>query len=126
LEEAGTMNIFFRVNDTLITAPSNDRILDGVTRKSVIQLAEDNNMQVEIRRVRVAEIKEAAKNGSLKEIFGSGTAAVINPIVGFAHGGETFELPVLENSYASFFKERLMDIQYNTGVDDIHGWCYKV
>lgn len=126
LEEAGTMNIFFRIGDTLITAPSNDRILDGVTRKSVIQLAEDNNMEVEIRRVRVSEIKEAARNGSLKEIFGSGTAAVINPIAGFGHGGETFELPKLENSYAAFFKEKLMDIQYNTGVDDIHGWCYKV
>lgn len=126
LEEAGTMNIFFRVGDKLITAPSNDRILDGVTRKCVIQLAEDNNMEVEIRRVRVSEIKEAARNGSLMEIFGSGTAAVINPIAGFGHGGEKFELPKLENSYASFFKERLMDIQYNTGVDDIHGWCYKV
>lgn len=126
LEEAGTMNIFFRVGDKLITAPSNDRILDGVTRKCVIQLAEDNNMEVEIRRVRVSEIKEAARNGSLMEIFGSGTAAVINPIAGFGHGGEKFELPKLENSYASFFKEKLMDIQYNTGVDDIHGWCYKV
>lgn len=126
LEEAGTMNIFFRIGDKLITAPSNDRILDGVTRKCVIQLAEDNNMEVEIRRVRVSEIKEAARNGSLQEIFGSGTAAVINPISGFGHGGETFELPKLENSYASFFKESLMDIQYNTGVDDIHGWCYKV
>lgn len=125
LEEAGTMNIFFRVNDTLLTAPSNDRILDGVTRKSVIQLAEDNNIQVEIRRVRVSEIKAAAKNGTLLEIFGTGTAAIINPITGFRHGEDTFELPDLENSYAGFFKQKLMNIQYNAD-EDIHGWCYKV
>ena len=76
LEEAGTMNIFFRVGDKLITAPNNDRILDGVTRKSVIQLAEDMNIECEVRRVSVSEIKNAAKDGSLKEIFGAGTAAV--------------------------------------------------
>ncbi|MCB0375968.1 MAG: branched-chain amino acid aminotransferase, partial [Sinomicrobium sp.] len=51
LEEAGTMNVFFRINDTLITAPANDRILDGVTRKSVIALAEDFGIAVEVRPV---------------------------------------------------------------------------
>ncbi|PTX59537.1 branched-chain amino acid aminotransferase [Kordia periserrulae] len=125
LEEAGTMNIFFRVGDTLLTAPTSDRILDGITRKSVIQLAEDNGITVEVRRVSVAEIKEAAKNGSLKEIFGAGTAAVINPIAGFEHAGDAFELPKLENSYASFFKEKLMNIQYNLS-EDPHGWRYGV
>ncbi len=125
LEEAGTMNIFFRVGDTLITAPKSDRILDGITRKSVIQLAEDNNIKVEIRRVTVSEIKEAAKSGELKEIFGAGTAAVINPISGFGHAGDTFDLPKLDDSYASFFKNKLMDIQYNVS-EDPHGWRYKV
>ncbi|NND63226.1 MAG: branched-chain amino acid aminotransferase, partial [Flavobacteriaceae bacterium] len=63
LEEAGTMNVFFRVNDKLLTAPTNDRILDGVTRKSVIALAERNGIETEVRPVTVAEIVEAAKNG---------------------------------------------------------------
>ena len=72
LEEAGTMNVFFRVGDTLLTAPTGDRILDGVTRKSVIALAGRAGMNVEVRRVAVAEIIEASKNGSLKEIFGAG------------------------------------------------------
>lgn len=125
LEEAGTMNIFFRVNDMLLTAPTNDRILDGVTRKSVIQLAKDNDIEIEIRRVSVAEIKEAAKKGELLEIFGSGTAAVINPIHGFEHGGDIFDLPKLENSYASLFKQQLMDIQYNL-TEDPHNWRFKV
>lgn len=96
LEEAGTMNVFFRIGNKLVTAPTSDRILDGVTRKSIIQLAQDNNIEVEVRRVSVTEIKEAARKGELKEIFGSGTAAVINPIKGFKHQDETFELPDME------------------------------
>ncbi|MFD2550278.1 branched-chain amino acid aminotransferase [Bizionia sediminis] len=125
LEEAGTMNIFFRVNDTLLTAPISDRILDGITRKSVIQLAEDSNIPVEVRRVTVSEIKEAATNGSLKEIFGAGTAAVISPISAFEHGGEVFEIPDTENSYALRLKKQLLDIQHNLS-EDKHGWRYEV
>ncbi len=125
LEEAGTMNVFFRIGDKLLTAPNDDKILDGVTRKSVIALAQDQEIDVEVRRVRVDEIVEAAKAGTLKEIFGSGTAAVINPIVGFGYKDEKFELPRMEDSYATRFKEQLTAIQYNK-ADDPHGWRYKV
>lgn len=125
LEEAGTMNIFFRINDTLITAPTNDRILDGVTRKSVIQLAKDMGVDCEVRPVRVSEIKEAAANGSLKEIFGAGTAAVISPISAFEHADDIFELKQQSDSFASRFKRKLMDIQYNR-CEDPHAWRYKV
>ncbi len=125
LEEAGTMNVFFRIGDKLVTAPTSDRILDGVTRKSIIQLAQDNNIEVEVRRVSVPEVKEAARKGELKEIFGSGTAAVINPIKGFKHQDETFELPDMEDSYAAFFKEKLLGIQYNK-LEDKHNWRVKI
>ncbi len=125
LEEAGTMNIFFRINNTLITAPNSDRILDGITRKSVIQLAKDLNIDVEVRRVSVAEIKEAARNKTLREIFGSGTATIINPVTGFFHAGEEFDLPELKNSFASIFKTKLMDIQYNIS-EDPYNWRVKI
>ncbi|WP_298999387.1 branched-chain amino acid aminotransferase [uncultured Tenacibaculum sp.] len=125
LEEAGTMNVFFRIGNKLVTAPTSDRILDGVTRKSIIQLAQDNNIEVEVRRVSVTEVKEAARKGELKEIFGSGTAAVINPIKGFKHQDETFELPDMEDSYAAFFKEKLLGIQYNK-LEDKHNWRVKI
>nr|WP_299035767.1 branched-chain amino acid aminotransferase [uncultured Tenacibaculum sp.] len=125
LEEAGTMNVFFRIGDKLVTAPTSDRILDGVTRKSIIQLAQDNNIEVEVRRVSVTEVKEAARKGELKEIFGSGTAAVINPIKGFKHQDETFELPDMEDSYAAFFKKKLLGIQYNK-LEDKHNWRVKI
>ena len=125
LEEAGTMNIFFRVDDQLITAPTNDRILDGVTRKSVIQIARDSGIDVEIRPIRIAEIVQASKENRLKEMFGSGTAVVINPIKSFGYQGENFKLPELENPIASQLKEKIMSIQYNLS-EDPYGWRFDV
>ncbi|XLS28113.1 branched-chain amino acid aminotransferase [Flavobacteriaceae bacterium M23B6Z8] len=125
LEEAGTMNVFFRIDDKLITCPVSDRILDGVTRKSVIAIAKDHGIEIEERPIKVSEIIQAAKDNRLKEIFGSGTAAVINPIKGFGYKEEKYELPELENSYASMFKKTLMDIQYNKAPDKF-GWRYGI
>ena len=125
LEEAGTMNVFFRVNDTLLTAPTSERILDGVTRKSIIQFAEDKGIKVEVRPIKVTEIIEAARKGELLEMFGAGTAAVISPILGFGHKSEKFELPKVENSYASFIKKSITDIQRNL-AEDKFGWRYKI
>ena len=125
LEEAGTMNVFFRINDTLYTAPTGERILDGVTRKSLIDIARRDGIEVEVRSVLVSEIIEAAKDGSLKEIFGAGTAAVVNPIVGFSYQDNYYELPKMENSYASQLKEKLTNIQYKL-AEDTFGWTVKV
>ncbi|RKS25081.1 branched-chain amino acid aminotransferase [Flavobacterium endophyticum] len=125
LEEAGTMNVFFRINDTLFTAPSSERILDGVTRKSIIALAEKEGIDIQVRSVLVWELVEAAKNGTLKEIFGAGTAAVINPIVGFSYKDEYFELPKLEDSVALKLKDKLTNIQYKL-EEDTFGWTVKI
>lgn len=125
LEEAGTMNVFFRINDTLFTAPASERILDGVTRKSVIALAEKEGIDIQVRSVLVWELVEAAKNGTLKEIFGAGTAAVINPVAGFSYKDEYFELPKIENSIALKLKEKLTNIQYKL-EEDTFGWTVKV
>jgi branched-chain amino acid aminotransferase len=125
LEEAGVMNVFFRVNNTLLTAPTSDRILDGVTRKSIIQFAEDKGINVEVRPVRVTEIVEAARKGELLEMFGAGTAAVVSVIKGFSNKDEKFELPVIENSYASIIKKGITDIQKNK-AEDKFGWRFKV
>ena len=125
IEEAGTMNIFFRVGDKLITAPTSDRILDGITRKSLLKLAESLNIECEVRPIKVEEIKDAARNGELKEIFGSGTAAVINPILGFSHKGEAFEIPIPEDAYSKTLKEHMLNIQYNL-AEDKFGWRHEV
>ena len=125
LEEAGTMNVFFRINDTLYTAPTSERILDGVTRKSLIALAEKLGIKLEVHPVLVSKIIESAKNGTLKEIFGAGTAAVVNPIVGFSFQDIYYELPKLENPMALQLKEHLTDIQYKL-AEDTFGWTIKV
>ena len=125
LEEAGTMNLFFRINDTLYTAPTSERILDGVTRKSLIDMAKRENIDMVVRPVLVSELVEAAENGSLKEIFGAGTAAVINPIVGFSYQDVYYELPKIENSVALQLKDKLTNIQHKL-AEDTFGWTVKV
>jgi branched-chain amino acid aminotransferase len=125
LEEAGTMNVFFRINDTLYTAPTSERILDGVTRKSIIELAKREKIAVDVRPVLVSEVVAAAKDGSLKEIFGAGTAAVINPIIGFSYQNTYYELPKMEKSIAGDLKEKLTNIQTKT-AEDTFGWTVKV
>lgn len=125
LEEAGTMNVFIRINDTLYTAPTSERILDGVTRKSLIELAKRDGLNVEVRSVLVEELINASKDGSLKEIFGAGTAAVVSPIVAFAYQGTEYQLPNIENSFALKLKEDLTKIQYKL-AEDTFGWTVKV
>lgn len=125
LEEAGTMNVFVRINDTLYTAPTSERILDGITRKSLIELAKRDGIKVEVRSVLVEELIEAAKNGNLKEIFGAGTAAVVSPIVAFSYQETEYQLPQLEDSFAAQLKEKLTHIQYKQ-AEDTFGWTVKV
>lgn len=125
LEEAGTMNVFFRINDTICTAPVSERILDGVTRKSLIDIAKRDGIKVEERAVLVEELVQGAKDGSLKEIFGAGTAAVVSPIVGFQYKENYYELPKQENSLALQLKEKLTKIQYKQ-AEDTFNWTVKV
>ena len=121
IEEAGAMNIFIRINDTLITSPTSDRILDGITRKSIIQIANDLGLTMEVRKITVSEVIVAAQAGSLQEMFGTGTAAVISPIAGFGYQNTDYELPKLEESYASLLKKTITDLQTNK-TEDPYGW----
>ena len=125
LEEAGTMNVFFRINDTLYTAPVSERILDGITRKSLIDIAKRDGINVDIRPITVQELIDAAKDGTLKEIFGAGTAAVVNPIVGFSYQEIYYELPKIENSIALQLKSTLTAIQHKL-AEDTFNWTVKV
>ena len=125
IEEAGTMNLFFRIGDKLLTAPTSDSILDGITRKSLIQIAKDKGIDVEVRPIKVDELIDAANSGTLIEIFGSGTAVVVLPIVGFGFENKKFDLPKVENSWASILKNELNGIQYNL-IDDPYNWTVKI
>lgn len=80
IEEVGAMNIFFQIGDTLVTPRLNGSILSGVTRDSVLSLCRQWGIQTKERTVSVEEVVAAAESGSLKECFGTGTAAVISPV----------------------------------------------
>ncbi len=80
VEEVGTMNVFFRIDDVVVTPPLQGTIMPGVTRDSVLTLLEDWGVKAQERRLSLTEIADAHRAGSLQEAFGTGTAAVITPI----------------------------------------------
>ena len=125
IEEAGTMNLFFVIGDKLITSPTSDSILDGITRKSIIELAEFHNIDVLEREITIDEIIKEHNSGNLKEIFGSGTAVVVLPIKSFGHRDQLYALNSEKNSISSFLKEKLNNIQYNIS-NEFENWKYKI
>lgn len=125
-EESGTMNVMFVIGDTLLTPGLSDTILDGVTRSSVLTLAREWGMKVEERKVSIAEVFEAQKNGTLKEIFGVGTAATIAHIIGIGYNGKDYDLPpVSERKFAPKVDETLRLIRKGRMEDKNH-WMLKV
>lgn len=92
IEEVGAMNIFFKINGTVITPKLNGSILNGVTRNSVIALCREWNIPVEERRVSVDELVGAARTGALEECFGTGTAAVISPVGELRYEDDVMEI----------------------------------
>ncbi len=80
IEEVGTMNIFFLIDDELITPPLTGSILPGITRDSVLRLTKDWGLKVSEKRITIDDVLAANEKGSLQEIFGTGTAAVISPV----------------------------------------------
>ena len=125
VEEAGTMNIFFRISNKLITPKHTDTILDGVTRKSVITVAKDSGIDVEIRDIEISEIIQEYKNGNLTEVFGAGTAAVIAPISSFGYKEKKYILKDIDDAFGSIIKKKIVDIQNNL-TEDKYNWRYQV
>lgn len=126
IEEVGTMNIFFKIDGELHTPQLNGSILGGITRNSVIKLAEHWNIPVHERPITIDEIFEANRKGRLEEIFGTGTAAVISPVGSIHHNGETL---VTDEEQIGPFAKQLFDtitgIQYSTH-EDIYHWMSTI
>ena len=125
IEEAGTMNLFFRIGNKLITSPTSDSILDGITRKSIIELAKKENIDVEERIITVDELLESSKAGELREIFGTGTAVVVLPIKAFGYQNKDYDLPEIDDSWSSMLKKKLMNIQYDKS-SEYDNWKLKI
>ncbi|SLM32310.1 Branched-chain-amino-acid aminotransferase 2 [Desulfamplus magnetovallimortis] len=126
IEEVGAMNIFFVINDELATPSLNGSILPGITRDSVIKLGKKWGMKVSERKIAMDEVIEASKNGSLKEVFGSGTAAVISPVGEIRYGDEKIQIgDGKAGDIAVKFNSAITDIQYGK-AEDSENWIEKV
>ena len=126
IEESGTTNVMFVINDVLITPSTRDTILDGVTRHSILQLARTWGMPVEERRVTVEEVISAIKNGTLQEAFGTGTAATVAPIEQIGYNDELYTLPeIQERKFSNKVSKALSDIRYGISADEF-GWNYFI
>ena len=126
IEEAGTMNILFVIDNVLITPIAGDTILNGITRKSVVEIAKDWGMEVQERKIEVKEVSDSLKDGSLTEAFGAGTAATIAPISNISIYGENFLIP--ESKDYHFHTKVLKYLSdYKIGMHpDKFNWLIKV
>ncbi len=126
VEESGTMNLMFIMEDKLVTAPTGDTILHGITRDSILTLAADNGLQVEERSISVKEVIEGIQNGKVQEAFGAGTAATIAKIQTIGYDGTDYELAnVATWQYAPMLLEKLDNIKLGL-ADDPYGWITRL
>ncbi len=126
VEEVGTMNVMFKIDGKIITAPLEGSVLPGVTRDSIITLLKDFGYEVEERLLSIDELMDAAKNGKLEEAFGTGTAAVISPIGELCYKGEEV---IINDFKTGELTQKLYDtltgIQWGK-VEDKFNWVHKV
>ncbi|KXK56406.1 MAG: branched-chain amino acid aminotransferase [Chlorobi bacterium] len=125
VEEVGTMNIFFVIDDVLITPPLNGTILDGITRRSVIELAREWHLHFQERPITMDEVVEASRSGTLQEVFGSGTAATISPVGELNYKGEALIINERPNSIRQRMYDTITGIQYGE-IPDTHNWLTLV
>ena len=125
LEELGGMNIVLVKKDGTLLTPASDSILEGITRDSILQLAEDRGHTIERRPISLEEWRDGAASGDIVEAFACGTAAVVAPI-GRLKGAD-FEIvhEAREDSVALLLRAQLTDIQYGRGADT-HGWMMRL
>ncbi|MFN5442526.1 MAG: branched-chain amino acid aminotransferase [Flavobacteriia bacterium] len=127
IEESGTMNIVFVIDDKIITPTEEaDTILRGTTKKTVLELARQWGIPVEERPVTVAEIIDAAKTGKLQDAFGAGTAATIAPIALIGYRDEKITLPALETRTLSLKIKAHLDGVKSGAIEDTMHWVQKV
>lgn len=126
IEEVGAMNIFFVIGDEIITPELQGSILPGITRKSSIEICKSWGYKVTERRISIDEISEAYDKGLLKEVFGTGTAAVISPVGHLKYGDKVMEI---NNNKIGPISQKLYDtmtgMQYGK-IEDTHGWIVRI
>jgi branched-chain amino acid aminotransferase len=125
VEEVGTMNIFFVIDDVLVTPSLDGTILSGITRQCVLELAAEWGIKFEEREVPMQEVVTAHKENRLQECFGSGTAAVISQVGELFYKNESIIIDERPNSLRERLYKTITGIQYGE-LPDEHGWMYRV
>ncbi|RYZ37529.1 MAG: branched-chain amino acid aminotransferase [Sphingobacteriales bacterium] len=123
IEESGTMNLMFIIDDVLLTPPLSGTILDGVTRDSLLTLAREAGMKVEERPVSYHEITKALIDGRKLEAFGAGTAAVVAPIASITVDGQTYDCYIGKDALMYQLQQSLLDLRKGTRPDP-NNWNY--
>ncbi len=126
VEESGTMNVIFVIDGKLITPAVSTSILDGITRRSVLQLAQDWGMPVEERKVSSREVMDALIAGKLTEAFGVGTAVTIAPIATIGFEGQDYDLPTPTTEAFSRRVGVALEAIRSGQAPDVHGWMVRV
>lgn len=126
IEESGTMNLMFVIDGKLITPPLSDSILDGITRDSLLTIAKDLKIEIEIRRIKINEIIKAIQDGKAVEAFGAGTAAVVAPISVIGVDGELYDLPAYSHNGIMFQLKRELEAIRTGRKADVNGWNFVV
>jgi branched-chain amino acid aminotransferase len=124
IQEVGTMNIFFVMNETVVTPATVGTILKGVTRESAIEILRDRGYKVEVRRIHIDEIVEAHHRGELSECFGTGTAALIAHVEKIKYKDLVMPMPSTED-VSLIVKEEINGLR-DGSVLDTRGWIWPV
>ena len=127
VEELGGMNLYFVHDDgTVVTPELTGTILEGVTRRSILELAKDLGHQVVERRVSIDEWREGVASGRIREVFACGTAAAVTPVGRLVwEGGEVSTAEPGEDSTTMRIRRALLDLQYGRAQDP-HGWMHRL
>lgn len=126
IEEVGSMNVFFKINGEVVTPMLNGSILEGITRKSILELIRYWDIPVSERRISIEEVYEAHRSGTLEEAFGTGTAAVVSPIGELNWRDEKI---IVNNGETGELSKKLYDVLtgIQTGeLEDPFGWVTEV
>ncbi len=126
IQEVGTMNIFFVIDGEVITPATDGAILKGITRKMFIQVLKDQGIPVSERVIEIDEVVAASEAGTLQEIFGAGTAAVVSHVAEVQYKDTLITLPPVEDRKIGPMLKRHIDGLRVGKVEDTHGWLVKV
>ncbi|MDX1476137.1 MAG: branched-chain amino acid aminotransferase [Saprospiraceae bacterium] len=125
IQEVGTMNIFFVIGDTVVTPSTTGSILKGITRASIIEILRDKGVEVQERQISIDEVIESYRKGTLREVFGTGTAALVANVDCIRHGDIEIELSSEKWSISLMAKEEINGLR-DGSIVDTRGWIVPI